>query len=293
MRSLSTREEPRNRLRYRDASGQAPTAMRSSKFRITLKGDEADDSLRLSDLIDQLNAVKSALNKVDLAVSRTKSLSLYYRITNITMNSPATFEIEAVSKSRARAHSRRVVSKFNSDLKTVIAGKRPKEADLELLESYRALVQPMRKHVAQVSLQFDDQSMELPRNLDMKVDEILGPDQIEQGSIVGSLDVIDVHNQKNLFKIYPIVGPSSIKCHFAQGMLADAISGIKRFVRISGELHYKKTEKFPHLVKVARIDVLPERSDTSSLSNLRGIAAGVLGDKSSTEYVDMVRNGDW
>jgi hypothetical protein len=164
---------------------------------------------------------------------------------------------------------------------------------LELLESYGALVQPMRKHVAQVSLQFDEQSMDLPRNLDMKVDEILGPDQIEIGSITGSLDVIDVHKQRNLFRIYPSVGPSSIKCKFPPGMLADAIAGINHFVRITGELHFKKAERFPHLVKVSKVEVLPERSDASALSKLRGIASGSLGDKSSTEYIDSVRNGDW
>lgn len=267
--------------------------MRSTKFKITLKGDEADDSLRLGDLIEQLNSIKSALNQVDIAISGNRTPSLYYRVTNITMNSPATFELEVVSNTKPRAYGRSIVAKFNRDLKTVISGKRPTNADLNLLESYGALVQPMRKHVSQVSFEFDDKSMDLPRNLDIKVDEILGPDQIEQGSIVGSLDVIDVHNQKNLFKIYPVVGPSSIKCRFPQGLLSEAISGIQHFVRIHGELHFKKSERFPHLVKVSKIEPLPERSDRVSLSSLRGIAAGALGDKSSTEYIDMVRNGDW
>lgn len=267
--------------------------MRSSKFSITLKGDEANDSLRLSDLIDQLNAVKAALNQVDVSISGQRAPSLYYRITKITMNSPATFEVEAVSKTRGVGLSRRVVSKFGRDLNTVIAGKRPKEADLELLESYGALVQPMRKHVAQVSLGFDDLELDLPRNLDMKVGEILGPDQIEQGSIVGSLDVIDVHNQRNLFKVYPVIGPRSIKCHFSKHMLSDAIAGINHFVKIHGELHFKKSEKFPHLIKVSKIDVLPERSDNANLSGLRGIATGALQEMSSTEYIDRVRNGDW
>lgn len=269
--------------------------MSSNKFRITLKGDEADDSLRLSDLIDQLNAVKAVLNQVDTGITGHRGPSLYYRVTNITMNSPATFELEAVPTARStRVHSRRVVSKFSRDLKTVISGKRPKEADLELLESYGALVQPMQKHVAQVSLQFEDkQAVDLPRNLAMKVEEILGPDQVEIGSIVGSLDVIDVHNQRNLFKVYPVVGPSSIKCKFPQGMLAEAIAGIQHFVRIHGELHFKKSEKFPHLVKVTRIEQLSERTGKAPLSSLRGMAEGALGGKSSTEYVDKVRNGDW
>lgn len=268
--------------------------MSSNRFKITIRGDDADESIRLGDLIDQLNAVKSTLNQIDVSVSGDKSPSLYYRVTSITMNSPATFIVEAVGKQAASSmHSRRVVSKLNRDLKTVIAGKRPKEADLELLESYGALVQPLKKHLAQVSLQFDKGPMDLPRNLGMKVDEILGPDQIELGSVIGSLDVIDVHNRRNQFKVYPVVGPSSIKCQFSEGMLGQAVAGIKHFVRISGELHFKRTEKFPHLIKVSKIEVLPEKSDTGSLSGLRGIAAGALRGASSTEYVERVRNGDW
>lgn len=267
--------------------------MQSSKFKITLRGDEVNDSLRLGDLIEQLNAVKQTLNQIDLAISGKKSPSLYYRVTKITMNSPATFEVEAVSKTHGPSHGRRVVSKLKRDLRTVIAGKRPKEADLDLLESYGALVQPMRKHVAQVSLQFDSQPVDLPRNLDMKVDEILGPDQVEQGAVIGSLDLIDVHNQRNLFKIYPVVGPTSIKCHFPREMLSGAIRGINHFVRISGLLHYKKAEKFPHLIKVSAIDVLPERSDAPTLSSLRGIAPHAFGNVSSTEYVEKLRDGDW
>lgn len=268
--------------------------MKSSKFKITLKGDEVGDSLRLSDLIDQLNALKQTLNQIDLAVSGLKTPSLYYRVTKITMNSPATFEVEAVSKAHGPSYGRRVVSKLDRDLRNVIAGKRPKETGLELMESYRTLVLPMRKHVTEVSLQFEDAPpMDIPRNLDMKVEEILGPDQVEEGSIVGSLDVIDVHNQRNVFKVYPIVGPSSIKCHFPSGMLPNAIAGIKHFVRISGLLHFKKAEKYPHLIKVSSIEVLPERSDAPTLSSLRGIATGAYGGISSSEYVDKVRNGDW
>ena len=268
--------------------------MKSNKFKITMKGDEADDSLRLADLIDQLNVIKQTLNQIDLAVSGQKSPTLYYRITNITMNSPATFEVEAVSKSRGAAHGRRVIAKLDTDLRKVMAGRRPKEAGLELMESYGSLVQPMRKHVSEVSLQFeDDPPMDLPRNLDMKVDEILGPDQVEEGSVVGSLDVIDVHGQRNFFRVYPVVGPTSIKCQFQSGMLPNAIAGIKHFVRIAGLLHYKKAEKFPHLIKVSSIEVLPEKSDAPPLSSLRGIAIGAYNGLSSSEYVEKVRNGEW
>lgn len=269
--------------------------MKSSKFKITITGADADNSIRLGDLVDQLNAVKASLNQVDIAVTGERTPSLFYRITSISMNSPAVFEFEAVpiaNKSKP-IHGRRVVSKFTRDLKTLIAGKRPKEADLDLMESYGALVRPMHSHLSQIQLQYDNVDMDLPRNLDTRIDSILGPDQTELGSVVGHLDAIDIHNKRNFFKVYPVVGPSSIKCSFREGMLREAVDGINHFVRISGELHFKKTEKFPHLIKVSKIDVLPKRTDNAILSGLRGIATGALGSVSSHEYVERVRNGDW
>ncbi|KWK50430.1 hypothetical protein WT81_33350 [Burkholderia stagnalis] len=267
--------------------------MRSSKFKITVKGDEADESIRLGDLVDQLNALKLTLNQVDASIAGGKPSDLYYRVTKITMNSPITVEVEAVSKSGSRARGQRVVSKLNRDIRSVIAGKRPREADLDLLESYRALVKPMQRHVVEVSFQFENELVPLPRNLDIKVDEILGPDQTEQGSIVGSLDVLDIHNHRNVFKVYPVVGPKSIKCSFTRAQLPEAIAGINHFVKISGLLHYKKAEKFPHLIKVDSIEVLPERGNVSSLSGLRGMVPDAFDGLSSTEYVEKVRNGEW
>lgn len=267
--------------------------MRSSKFKITVKGDEADESIRLVDLIDQLNALKLTLNQVDASLVGGRPSDLYYRITKITMNSPVTVEVEAVSKSGSRARGQRVVSKLSRDIRSVIAGKRPREADLDLLESYRALVKPMQRHVLEVSLQFENDHVPLPRNLDIKVDEILGPDQTEKGAVVGSLDVIDIHNHRNVFKVYPVVGPKSIKCSFSSAQLPEAIVGINHFVRISGLFHYKKAEKFPHLIKVDSIEVLPDRVSANSLSSLRGIAPDAYDGLSSTDYVERVRNGEW
>ena len=210
------------------------------------------------------------------------------------MNSPAIFEVEAVpSKAASKGHGRRVVFKFYRDLGSVISGRRPKDADLELLESYRVLALPMKKHLEAVSVRFDGKTTEIPRNLDVRVDEILGPDQAEIGSVVGSLEFLDVHNQKNLFKIFPVVGPRSIKRLFDKRMLRDAIDGIDHFVKVSGQLHFKKTEKFPHLIKVTAIEVLPERSDAPKLSSLRGMATDAYGGMSSTDYIEKVRNGDW
>ena len=269
------------------------TEMNDGRFKVTLKGDEANDGLRLSDLIDQLDAIKQVLNHIDKRVSGRKSPGLYYRITALSMNSPVTIEVEAVSKQKNSNYGPQVVARFGRDIRDVMNGTRPVDADIDLLESYKLLVQPLKKHVSQFIFQIEDDQIDIPKSLDAKVDLILGPDQVERGSIVGSLDVLDIHKGKNLFKVYPVVGPSSVKCHFAKGMFKDAVSGIDHFVRIHGELYYKKAEKFPHFMEVERIEVLPEEADLPKLSSMRGMAKDAYDGLSATDYIEKARNGDW
>lgn len=264
-----------------------------ARFKMTMTGDGADDSLRLNDLIEQLNAVRQALNQIDVAVSGRRSPGLYYRVTALSMNSPATIEVEAVAPKDVPNYGRKVVSRFKRDLKAVLKGSRPKDSGIELLDAYKNLSQPQRKHLLGVSIQFDKELVEVPRNLDVQIDKILGPDQTEEGSIVGKLEMINIHNARNEFKIFPIVGPLSIKCKFQQAQLKEVLSGINHNVRIHGILHYKRAEQYPHAMQVHSIEQLPDRAQISKLSSLRGMAKDAFGGVPSTEYIEKVRNGDW
>lgn len=265
----------------------------SARFKMTMRGDGADDSLRLNDLIEQLNAVRQALNQIDVSVSGRRSPGLYYRVTALSMNSPATIEVEAVAPKDVPNYGRKVVAKFKRDLQTVLKGKRPKDAGIELLDAYKNLSQPQHKHVLGVSIEFEKGHLDVPRDLDSQIDRILGPDQTEEGSVVGKLEMINIHNARNEFKIFPVVGPTSIKCKFQQAQLKEVLAGINHNVRIHGTLHYKRAEQYPHAMSVRSIEQLPERSQVTTLSSLRGIAKGAFGGESSTEHIEKVRNGDW
>lgn len=274
--------------------------MTTNRFKITMKGDEADDSLRLGDLIAQLESVKKVLNELDKRVSGKKVPTLYYRVVGLSMNSPATVEILAVSKpaplikqSDKSKHGATVIKRFKSDVQQVNEGKRPVDADIELLETYKSLSQPQNSHVTAFTFQSGSGAVSVQRSFESKVEAILGPDQIESGAIIGSLEVIDIHNGRNTFRVFPTVGPSSIRCKFPASLLGKAVDGIGHFVQISGDLHFKSSEKFPHFVTVTKIDKLPEKNADVKLSALRGMAKNAFGKLSSTEYVDKVRNGDW
>ena len=164
--------------------------MITNRFKITLEGDEADESLRLSDLIAQLDSIKKVLNELDKRVSGKRAASLYYRVVGLCMNSPAMIEIEAVLEATEvsatvvkRRHASVVINRLMRDIKVVNEGKRAPDADIELLETYKSLSHPQKSHIAQFLFESNSTAVDVPRSFEANVDAILGPDQKERGSI--------------------------------------------------------------------------------------------------------------
>lgn len=62
-------------------------------------------------------------------------------------------------------------------------------------------MQPLKRQIAQRIVHVSEDTFEIPRSLDAQVDAILGPARIERGSMVGSLEVLDMHNNRILFRI--------------------------------------------------------------------------------------------
>lgn len=265
----------------------------ANRLKLTLKGEVSDnENVRLSDLIDQLKAVKDVLNSLDKRVAGSKKPTLYYRVVGLSMNSPATIEVEAVAPQGKQDFSSVIVRDFINGLKFIGSGKRPEGADYDILDSFRDMAGPLKRHLSTLRIEGAGEFVEVSRDIEQRVDVILGPDQVEIGSIRGSLELIDLHNGKNLFRIYPVLGASTIKCHFPNKLLTQAIQGLNHFVKVQGELHIKSREKFPHFIEIHSIEVLPEESDIPSLRALRGFAKGAYAGKSSVDYISDIRD-EW
>jgi len=147
------------------------------------------------------------------------------------------------------------------------------------------MVAPLKKNLVTLSESLKNETLEVSQNIEQRVEEMPLPDQVELGSVRGSLDLIDLHNNKNLFKICPIVGAKSIKCHFPGELLQKAVSGLNHFVKVYGEIHTKGNDQFPYFIQIYDIEVLPEPADIPFLSSLRGFAKGAYSGKSTSEHI--------
>src|SRR5689334_4738819 len=121
--------------------------MRVSRKRITvqIKGSAEDGGYpRLSEFLQQLEAVKSALKHTERLLSGSEERAVYYRIVELQMSSPATVVLEEtpipMAERRIKLPKVPVTEKLVNTLHQIEQrGRLPKAADLPALEAYRSV----------------------------------------------------------------------------------------------------------------------------------------------------------
>jgi hypothetical protein len=263
-----------------------------ARIKVQLKGSFSDDQhVRLSEFITQLQALQVALTNTESIISGGKRSSLYYRIVDLSHASPSTVIVEAKPYPQAPDLSVDVVDKFFSGIKQIQeTGQITEEFDRPTLESYKGLSATLRKNITEIKLSNGTYQIEITRQLEARIDNILGSEIIVEGSIEGMLEAINIHNKANKFHIFPSVGPTKVVCHFPDAMLSDAIGAINRYVRVAGQVKYQMRGFFPHEVEVAAMEVYPEEHELPTLGSLRGIAPDATGRLDSVAFVRSLRN---
>jgi hypothetical protein len=175
--------------------------MTTQRITIQLQGSDEDGGhVRLTDLIQQLEAVRTALKHTERLVTGTEERALYYRVVDLSHNSPATIVLEAVlTKPQLRASiPLRTVNSFFRNLRQISnKGRVPSKVDVPALESYQALGSGLDKNIRHIKITNDSASIEINEPFQDKVAEIIGPDEFVEGSLTGMLEWLNIHNNIN------------------------------------------------------------------------------------------------
>lgn len=270
--------------------------MTTERITIQLQGSAEDGGhLRLTDLIQQLEAVRTALKHTERLVTGTEERTLYYRVVDLSHNSPATVVLEPVlvkPQLEARIVSRTVTSFFRNLRQISNKGRVPSKVDVPALESYKALGTLLSKNVSRIKLANGHSSIEINKPFQDKVAKIIGDDEIVEGSLTGVLEWLNIHNNSNTFHVYPISGLKKVNCHFPAEMRGTVIRGIDRNVTVYGELRYKQRDNFAYAVNVREIEIHPDESDLPTLASLRGMSVNQTG-LSAADFIRSLRDGEY
>lgn len=250
-----------------------------SKRRITvqIKGSAEDGGYpRLTEFLQQLDAVKSALKHTERLLSGSEDGSVYYRIVKLGMSSPAIVVLEETpirtGDKRAKLPHVPITERLVTTLLNIERrGTFPKAADLPALEAYRNVGTLLHRHVEAVTIKSAGKTVSIGEEFNKKIDKIIGPDELIEGSITGLLLAINLHNTTR-FEVYPPVGPKRVVCDFPTAMKKRVIEGLDRNVRVYGRLRYKHWADLPHAISADDLEVFPPDEELPTLFDLRGIA---------------------
>jgi hypothetical protein len=268
---------------------------------------EDGGNVRLGAFIAQLEAVKSALKQTERLVTGDEESTVYYRVVDLRHSSPATVVLEAVSSAvqdgiapltprriRQRAtgdNSNATVSRFFNSLKQIRRKEAPPRADLQALESYRNLTSALGKTISGVRIINTHESVQIDDDFRNAIDDIIGPDELVAGSVIGMLERVNLHNTAR-FDIFPTIGPRQIACDFKASLRNAVIAALDRYVSVRGTLRYKRLEDFPYAINADDIEVLPPSEDLPSVFDLRGMAPDIAAGRTAEEFLRGIRDGE-
>lgn len=264
----------------RSTQNETEYRKRVPKRRITIQieGSAEDGGApSLSDFLKQLEAIKVALKHTERLLSGDDRRDVYFRIVDLSMRSPATVVLEETpvmtDGKRGFLPKVSISERLVSTLRQINQrGSVPaKVKDLPALEAYRNVGTALVKHSGEVTITSAAKAVSLGPTFNQKIEKIIGPDQLIEGSLTGVLLAINLHNTTR-FEIYPPVGPSKVACDFPAALKRRVIEGLDHNVRVVGRLRYKHWAPYPHAISAEDLDIFPPTATLPTLSSLRGLS---------------------
>ncbi|MEO8189483.1 MAG: hypothetical protein ABI682_04005 [Acidobacteriota bacterium] len=229
--------------------------MPENNYRITLTLEalaREEGHIRLSDFVTELDALGNALKKTEALLSGGAEPDLIYRVVSLSHSSPAAVTIEPYRRTLESDFRAPVLESLFQTLHQVDRGEVNGELPYDVLEDLKNMAKPVGRRLASLTLEYRGRVIRLSRELKLKIELALAPEQVEQGSIRGMLESINIHGSANVFRIYPDYGPVKLNCHFPDSLRSEAVSGVGRFVEVRGSLSFRVGSRHPHEVEVRK-----------------------------------------
>jgi len=267
-------------------------ADRRNKIVIKFEGKDIEDRhVRLSEFVSRLESLYKLLRQIDLNITGEKSPTVYYQITNLSHDSPASVEIEAKPEPKHIDRSEAVLDKFYFGFDRIIKSQQvPDDFPYEILDAYKTFIEHPLKELSSFDIVRDGERLSITDDIVYTLDKAISGEFKNEGTMSGVLEAINIHGGNNKFTIYPLAGPHKVVCHFPSSQLVEAISAVNKHVSVQGTFKYRSKAFHPYEVEVKEIEVFPDDDELPSLSSLRGIAPNATGDIDSVKFVRELRD---
>lgn len=268
-----------------DDSGEVPPVIIDIHF----KGDGKGEPVDATDFVDFLAGSLTTLRKLEQSESPGTRPRIEYTLVDLKIGS-ATVAIRGEAPSTAPVRPESIAQAFAEGLVALeggVLGLLGYEPDIQ--RSFERLVRPLKRGLRSVSVAVGEQRIELLA--ERFKDVALEPDleTASMGSFSGFIDAINVHTEP-IFYLYPVVGPSRIRCVFDRTLLESVRDALKHYATVYGLIETYEGNPFPALIVVERVEINPPESELPTLGSLWGIAPDLTGGIESTAFVRQLRD---
>lgn len=267
----------------------------ATRITIQIVGDKSDrQDVRLDDFIRQLNDVKKALRENEITVTGKEEATLDYKVVDLRHSSPATVVLEPVPTAPNVAidlhFAQKVVGEFATELRAIKRkGELTREPELDRLLAYQKIGIRENSRVSKVKIAVGRNAVTIDEKFRQKLNAIVGPDEFAEGSISGTIEVVNIHD-RNQFFLYPVIGPKRVTGTFREQLRPTIKDAIGEYVTVHGKLRYKAWSPYPHGIAAEDVEIHEPESALPTLTEMRGAFAGSMGNLNSIEFVEQLRD---
>lgn len=268
--------------------------MSPNRIKIVIEGiDEEGGHVLVNPLIDQLRAYARLIHKTEVIVTGGSGVSSFHlRLVGLSHSSP----IEVILEGVPIVPEYDVCGKVLDAVIPVVeaatnGGIDHYEIDSTYLSILYDVASRIGTKVGPSRLERSGKMLKITSDVCRKVSALLAEETSCEGDMTGVLEYLNIHDNQNIFRIYPDSGPSMVNCRFPDELRSEAINAVGKYVEVVGRLLFRSMNYHPHAIEVERISIMPDEVDLPTLMDLRGIAPELTGGLDAIEFVKKIRNG--
>ena len=268
--------------------------MLEKKISLIMEGQTENlGDVDLDNFIKELEQLKKIISNLDEKVSNGKKTSRL-TVVDLSHSSPATIALEIRPLKPFEDLSSIIFKKFHDLIKKVESRDEAEEEDFSTLRELLKLFLPIGKTMKSVIIGLNEERVPLSQDMEKYLTEIIADNEWEYLTCVeGMLEEINVHKDKNRFKIFLGRGyDGSVDCRFQEDKFREATQALKKRVSVKGIGKFKKGSIFPYSMGVEEIIVFPPAKDLPPLQEITGMFPNATGDLPVEDFLNKIRE-EW
>lgn len=256
--------------------------------------DKDDGNVRLNVFVDQLTVFRKLLNAADAIVSKKRQPTSYYKITNLSHNSPAALTLSGEPLDEENNHTEKTFKYVIDGLRQIRTQKvAPDDASENFINSANDLLNGLNNKYSRMWLDISDGSkVNLDTDLAKAIKGLMSGYTTSFGTIKGEIETFSGHTEPYHFNLYHPLGGQAVKCIFKKNLKELAGKAVNKSVTVTGMLRYRPEKYFPYECQVKEIHIHPLDSELPTLGSLGGIASNATGETDTLEFIKKVRD-EW